>query len=555
MKETYISLMDRILDAYSHEHILRYFEAVKQEGIREHGFPRLTANLGILIANGRRCAYTDLFIQMMDTCCESFLKPKIPGLGNDFSVKEIIFCLLEVEQANCVPKEKTAYWRSLLARIEPSACYNVFAVSREDNLHNWALFTAVSEHMRQFSGLADTNAFVDLQLATQMKRLDENGMYQDPNNPIVYDLAPRGLFSVLMHFGYHGEFYDAIDTCLQKAGLLTLQMQSVTGEIPYGGRSNQFLHNESTLAQIMEFEANRYAALGNLQLAGQFKAGARKALENIKSWLDRKQLTHIKNNYPLDTQYGCEGYAYFDKYMVTAASFLYVSYLFCNDTIAEYPLPEKAEAFSLPPHFHKSFLRNQNWFVEMDTDADFHYDANGIGRIHRAGAPASICLSTPGTATPNYTTAPEMLANFAIAAGIEKDGQLIFATDPGVTYTKTGEAITEDTASVSMLCDFGGKTAGLDCLIAPTCVKISVSAEGKAALMLPAFAFDGKEAVQITCRHTVLEIQYQKYLCRYTADGPILDLDKRGMNRNGEYRLFCAQGTNHVSVTVEIEPF
>ena len=52
MRETYIALMDRVLDAYSHEHILRYFADVKRDGITEHGFPRLTADLGILIAHG-----------------------------------------------------------------------------------------------------------------------------------------------------------------------------------------------------------------------------------------------------------------------------------------------------------------------------------------------------------------------------------------------------------------------------------------------------------------------------------------------------------------------
>lgn len=559
MKEQYLALMDRVLDAYTHEHILRYFDSVKADRITEHGFPRLTADLGILIAHGRRTHYTDLFIQMMDHCCESFLQPTIPGVGNDFSVKEIIFCLLEVEKAGFVPKEKTAHWRDLLSRIQPEQCYNIFAASREDDVHNWALFSAVSEHMRQYIGVADAGAFIETQLATQVRRLDANGMYRDgvwqgPHNPIVYDLVPRGLFSVLLHFGYHGEFFDAIDDCLRKTGLLTLQMQSVTGEIPYGGRSNQFLHNEAHLAIIMEFEANRYAALGNTRLAGQFKSGVRKALQNIESWLNREQLTHIKNNYPLDTQYGCEDYAYFDKYMVTAASFLYVAYMFCDEGIAEYPISESPMCFSLSEHFHKTFLRNQNWFVEIDTNADYHYDASGIGRIHKKGAPSALCLSLPGTATPALTMAPDMLENFSITAGIADGDGLRFASEPGVTYTKTGETVTEDSVSVTMHCDFGGKTAALQCHVVPESVNITAEAEDTAALLLPALAFDGKNAGEITCDGCLLEIRYQGYLCRYTASAPVFDLGKRAMNRNGEYRLFCAKAAQKVSVKVEIEP-
>ena len=40
-------------------------------------------------------------------------------------------------------------------------------------------------------------------------------------------------------------------------------------------------------------------------------------------------------------------------------------------------------------------LKFGEYFAEYDTNADFHYDANGLGRIHRLGAPSAICLSVP----------------------------------------------------------------------------------------------------------------------------------------------------------------
>ena len=49
MKERYILLMEKSLSAYTDAHILRYFNEVKTNGLTEHGFPRLTANIGILI--------------------------------------------------------------------------------------------------------------------------------------------------------------------------------------------------------------------------------------------------------------------------------------------------------------------------------------------------------------------------------------------------------------------------------------------------------------------------------------------------------------------------
>ena len=38
----------------TNEHIKAYTESVMKEGLKEHGYPRLVANLGILIAHGRK---------------------------------------------------------------------------------------------------------------------------------------------------------------------------------------------------------------------------------------------------------------------------------------------------------------------------------------------------------------------------------------------------------------------------------------------------------------------------------------------------------------------
>ena len=60
-KEYYLELMEKTLSAYSTEHIKTYFNQVKTEGLKEHGFPRLTANIGIMIAHGKRKDRHSLF--------------------------------------------------------------------------------------------------------------------------------------------------------------------------------------------------------------------------------------------------------------------------------------------------------------------------------------------------------------------------------------------------------------------------------------------------------------------------------------------------------------
>ena len=132
MKERYISLMAKTLTAYSDEHIHEYFDRVKREGLTEHGFPRLTANLGILIAHGRRRDLLPLFLEMMDFCCATIPTCKA---ANDFSVREIICCLWEIERNAVVAREITERWRDELAGIAHQHLHHLeFFVGQGDML-------------------------------------------------------------------------------------------------------------------------------------------------------------------------------------------------------------------------------------------------------------------------------------------------------------------------------------------------------------------------------------------------------------------------------------
>ena len=86
MKEAYIDIMEKALSAYSTERIVDYINEVKRDGLKEHGFPRLTANIGILISFGRRTELKELFCEMMNICCENM--PRVKS-ANDFSIREI----------------------------------------------------------------------------------------------------------------------------------------------------------------------------------------------------------------------------------------------------------------------------------------------------------------------------------------------------------------------------------------------------------------------------------------------------------------------------------
>lgn len=554
MKTVYIDLMEKILSAYTDQHILRYFDEVKTVGLTEHGFPRLTANIGILISKGRRRDLLPIFSEMMEFCCGNI--PHVKA-ANDFSVREITNCLEAVEESKILPSEDTDRWRTYLKEIKPEECYNRFARAPSDPVRNWALFTGVSEFFRQKAGLCHSEEFIDIQLSSQLKWLDENGMYMDNSHsdvhqPMVYDLVPRALFAMLLNAGYRGKYYEEIDSALKKAGLLTLGMQSVSGEVAFGGRSNQFLHNEGWLAIVFEYEANRYKREGNTTLYNKFKSGVSLALENIKYWLEKEPINHIKNRYPKESRYGCEEYAYFDKYMITAASVLHGAYLISDGVAVSESCDKEPNITQTSRYFHKLFIKSSGYALEFDTNADPHYDAAGLGRIHRLGAPTNVCMSQPCPSYPEFTVDTEPRA-VSLCSGIKSGEAWKFANETDTAAEVVSTSKTDTGASATLLYSFAdGKSIKESYTVSEAGVNILIEGDGTLGYMLPAFYFDGEEYTEITLDKNTLTVGLGGFVCRYTANAEIFDLERLGSSRNGHYKAYAASCENRLEIKVEI---
>lgn len=551
--------MEKALSAYSYEHIERYFNDVKTNGLTEHGFPRLTSNMGILIANGRRCDLLPIFREMMEFCCKTI--PTVKA-ANDFSVREIVCCIRELEASDAVEKCDIERWKGYFATIVPTECYTIFVNTVDDTAfwNNWALFTGVSEYFRRSIVSCDNLDFIDVQLEYNLRHFDENGMYMDNGSsdvhqPICYDIVPRGLYVLLLNEGYRGRLYDKIDAILKKSALLTLKMQSPSGEIPFGGRSNQMLNNEAWLSLIFEYEARRYKKEGNMALMKEFKAASDRALSALEVWLSKEPIRHVKNRFPTETKYGCEKYAYFDKYMITVASFLYAAYLVCDASIPVHSASDVSPcAWQTSYHFHKLFLKAGGYGLEFDLCADPHYDANGLGRVHRNGAPAAICFSCPCPApNANYTVDIKDPFSFSACSVIKRDGKLIFGADETCKYELISTAEERDFASAALSCSFpDGTTLKESYKVSENGVNITVEGDEEIGYALPALCFDGEIRPYINCTKNTLTVSYEGYICRYTTDGRITDLGRVAANRNGHYRAFVASADKKLSVKIEI---
>lgn len=554
MKEKILELMERALLAYSDEHIKRYISDVKRDGLTEHGFPRLTANIGILISHGRRVDLLPVFLEMMELSCRSF--PSVKA-ANDFSVREIISCIAEIEKSGAVSSSDILRWKGYLKKIDPVCTYNIFATEPTDKVKNWALFTALSEFFRMRMGLGGSEEFIDIQLATQLQWLDENGMYMDgkgdTHHPIVYDLVPRGLFSLLLAAGYRGRYFEEIDSALRRAGLLTLKMQSPNGEVAFGGRSNQFIHNEPWMLAIFAYEARRYAEEGNASLAGEFRAAMKRALDVTEEWLSREPILHIKNRFPKETKHGCEGYAYFDKYMITVASNLYAAYLMYDGVPLEDMPDRKPSVCMTSEHFHKLFLKAGGYGLEFDLDGDSHYDASGLGRVHREGAPSPICMSAPCPSEPIYTVDLESCEVASLCTGAVIDGEIKFATDTDTKYEVVSFSEGDGRCDAAVATSFAsGDKILSEYTVSTDGVDIRVSGTGEVYYMLPAFCFDGEAYTDIDVGEASLGIHYCGWVCRYETDGKIIDLGRIAANRNGHYKVFSASGDKTLNIKIEI---
>jgi len=552
--------MEKALSAYTDEHILRYLSDVKANGLTEHGFPRLTANIGILIAHGRRKDLLPIFLEMMETCCDMFLRPYVKA-ANEFSVREIVCCIAELEEAKAVDEDLVMRWKQKISEIIPEACYNKIVKNETDRITNWAIFGAVSEYARFHFGMGENLEFIDRQLSCQFQWLDENGMYRDnkkeiPHQPIMYDMVSRGLLAMLLHFGYRGRYYEQIDDCLKRAGVLTLKMQSPNGEMAFGGRSNQFLHNEAWMMLLFEYEARRYAKEGNTELALAFKSAVTRALDATEAWLDKKPIRHIKNRFPTETKYGCENYAYFDKYMITTASNLYAAYLLCDDTIPTLIAQDHDPvAFQTSAYFHKLFLKSGGYAIEFDTNADPHYDANGLGRVHREGAPSSICMSLPCPPTPIFTVDTDELFALSLCPAVLYDGKWHFAADCNVENRVLEFTTNVNSASATLCCRFpNGQSVTSHYTVNANGVKIMNCGEGHMAYVLPAFFFDGESYTEIIVDENTLTVSYENWCCRYKTDGEIKNLHRTACNRNGHYETFIVKAKSE-ELGVEIEIF
>ena len=374
---------------------------------------RFVGALGGLISANRCIDLVDICAKSMDIACKNLFEASHKYVqGAPFYTKELMRGYLALKDKIDVSRVKT--WKKLLGDYNPEKNYGFYVPyyyklqpkwRTPDRLSNSITFGLAGEGLKKKYGIADHSEWIEKYIEYQIENFTELGMYRDPNDPMTYDWVSRMNLSLLFYAGYDGRHAPFFDEILRRGALTMLLYLSSTGEAPFGGRSNQYQHNEATIAVICEYEANRYKHIGNMKAAGVFKRAARLAALSTKQWIHSYPFRNIKNQFMPETKHGYQkNYGYHSVYSLLAASQFGFAYMLADDTIEEKSSPYEIGGYilSLPGAFHKVFATCQKYHIEIDTKADFHYDATGLGRIHHTGFPTELGLSCSIVSKPNY---------------------------------------------------------------------------------------------------------------------------------------------------------
>lgn len=110
-----------------------------------------------------------------------------------------------------------------------------------------------------------------------------------------------------------------------------------------------------------------------------------------------------------------------------------------------------------------------------------------------------------------------------------------------------------DGASATLLCTFeNGEIVKERYTVNENGVSITVEGDGEVGYTLPVFCLDGEISPEITVDEHSLTVSYDGWICRYTTNGTISDLNMIAANQNGHYRAFLASAQNTLNVKMGI---
>ncbi len=533
--------------------------------------PRFVSSASILLSFGRIPELKEIVNRSMTYSCKRLASGQAES--PDFWMRELVTaytCLSKLAD-----KELVDEWRGTLGNIAAEKTNKVISVdgSRLAELHNWAIYGAAGESMKESAGIEPDdrellwgNKFFDKYIAAQFSHFNSFGMYRDPGDPITYDITTRLQLAAALWYGYDGKLKPHVDELLRRGGFTTLLFVSPEGYAPFGGRSGQFNFQEGIISALCEIEAGR-CRHSDPRLAGAFKRQAHMSAKSVERWLkNMSPLRHIKNGFPAESLHGTDAYGQYSVYSLFNASVLGLAALFADDNIEEAPCPSEIGGYILEiaSSFHKIFATCKNTHIEIDTCADRHYDATGLGRFQAEGIPAELGMSMPFTSTPKFRLDERLIPDemISICPSWQVSGKWISLASLSEGLTSSVEIIREESEQIEFIVKYfhadskSEITERYQLAKNKLTVKSSVFVNGarieKIKFMVPLLVSDGVSRSEITRKTNSVQVVYHGMTYQISFAGKIKAeiIDHEFANRNGIYKLLVLEKSGNEIETI-----
>jgi len=523
--------------------------------------PRFVGALAGLILQGHCLDLAENGCRALTVAAEDLFAAEENSLaGAEFYTKELVLGYLAL--ADKTDQPTVDRWARLLGTFDPEKNYDAVLSKRPaDELHNFCTFGLAGEALKARYGLAQNSEFIERHLVTQLSRFNSSGQYRDPDCPMTYDAVARMNLSLVLHSGYEGADASLLDEMLRKGALTMLPCLSSTGEAPYGGRSNQQNFNEATVALICEYESNRYHRLGDGEMAGRFKRTARLATQSVQRWLELEPVRFTKNEFLPELQHGRQKtYGYYAAYsLLIASQFGFAGWLADSGIAETTTAGVGGQVTRLEEEFHKIFATCGGYHLEIDTCADLHYDATGLGRLHKRGVPSETALSTPIVSSPEYlVSVPTAPRQVAIGPGWWRAGKVEWLSDmsseiESVEFQRLEESDERVSFRVVTHLNTLVRTVQETYRLSRSGLEVTCEVGGSpdnVLFQVPLLVTDGNHRAEITSGDRFFKVIYQGHTyrvrCKNTGNVETRREDFSAPNRNGVYEVgvFSAKGSS-----------
>ena len=562
-RERYLDLMERLIRTAAKWQDANgaIIDPVQKEETGQTS-PRFVAAASVLLHFGRIGDLREQVYRGMDYCCRRLADGE--AQSPDFWMRELMTAWMMI--ADDAPAKQRTAWDKHIRSIDPEHIYwHVEGKNGRtpESLHNWTIYAAAGEGLRELVGLAHADPavksglrFWDKYIPSQFKHFTDDGMYRDPNDPFTYDMTTRLQYATPLMYGLKTSIDGRLHELLRRGALTELLYASPDGFAPFGGRSAAFNLQECIFAAMGELEARRYKQ-SNPRLASAFKRHARLGVKNMSRWLEMTPHRHLKNGFDPSKTHGCEEYGHHGVYTCFAASCLGLAALWADESIPEAATPAEIGGYvmELTPAFHKVFAAVGQTQIEIDTAADFNYDATGLGRFHRAGVPLELGVSMPFPAKPKFHLSTELLPKSPTAIGpawkVGETWTALAELSEGLTSKVTIGEQSADKVSFTIDWQHGGQKTQERYTLTAGRLSLEARCPGAAAMrmIVPILDTDGDAHATTTVATGQITVTYRDRELRVNFGGNRNRLAKPIANRNGIYRpLMVENEGDHISI-------